>query len=257
MVGTLKIALALSGGAARGAFHLGVIAAMEKNDVEIAAISGTSIGAVVATGVGSGVSAFDMVRIVQTKTFQKAFGFNYFKNGLLCIDEKAAILKEISPISRLEQMKIPIFITCVDLLSGEIVRFSEGESIPLAIASSALIPIFRPISYENYLLIDGGFMDNLPISPLLEFPYPIVSVDLHPLHVKEKHTRSSFIKRALFLSFIASSQSQIAKSDLYITDPTLSDFGLFTFGEIMRCFELGYRKGSESILTFMEQKSII
>jgi len=257
MAGTLSISLALSGGAARGAFHLGVIAAMEKNKVEIAAISGTSIGAVIATGVGSGVSAFDMVRIFQSKAFQKAFGFNYFKKGLLCIHEKAAILSEIAPISRLEQMKIPTFITCVDLLSGEVVRFSEGESIKLAIASSALIPIFRPISYENYLLIDGGFMDNLPISPLLEFPYPIVSVNLHPLHVTEKHTLSSSIKRALFLSFIASSQSQIAKSDLYITDSTLSSFGLFTFGEIMRCFELGYRKGSESILTFMDQKSII
>ena len=257
MAGTLKISLALSGGAARGAFHLGVIAAMEKNGVEIAAISGTSIGAVIGVGIGSGVSALDMVRLLQSKAFQKAFGFNYFKKGLLLIDEKAEILKDIAPISRLEQMPIPTFITCVDLLSGEVVRFSEGESITLAIASSALIPVFRPITYENYLLIDGGFMDNLPISPLLEFPYPIVSVNLHPLHVKEKQTFTSPIKRALFLSFIASSQSQIAKSDLYITDPTLSSFGLFTFGEIMRCFELGYRKGSESILTFMEQKSII
>lgn len=257
MAGALKISLALSGGAARGAFHLGVIAAMEKNEVEIAAVSGTSIGAVVAAGVGSGVSAFDMVRIFQSKAFQKAFGFNYFQKGLLRVDEKAAILKDIAPIARLEQMKIPTFFTCVDLLSGEIVRFSEGESIKLAIASASLIPIFRPISYEHYLLIDGGFMDNLPISPLLEFPYPIVSVNLHPLHVKAKQNLSSSIKRALFLSFIASSQSQIAKSDLYITDPSLSDFGLFTFGEIMRCFELGYRSGSESILTFRSQKSII
>jgi len=257
MAGTLKISLALSGGAARGAFHLGVIAAMEKNGVEIGAISGTSIGAVIATGVGSGVSAFDMVRIFQSKAFQKAFGFNYFKKGLLRINEKAAVLRDIAPISRLEAMKIPTFITCVDLLSGEIVRFSEGDTVKLAIASSALIPVFRPIVYENYLLIDGGFMDNLPVSPLLEFPYPVVSVNLHPLHVKQKHDLTSVIKRALYLLFIASSQSQIAKSDLYITDPKLSSFGLFTFGEIMRCFELGYRRGSESILTFMEQQSII
>ena len=46
MAGALKISLALSGGAARGAFHLGVIAALERNNVEIAAVSGTSIGAV-------------------------------------------------------------------------------------------------------------------------------------------------------------------------------------------------------------------
>ena len=167
MAGALKISLALSGGAARGAFHLGVIAALERNNVEIAAVSGTSIGAVIAVSVGSRVSAFDMLRLFKSRAFRKVFQFNYFKKGILRINEKATILKEIAPIDRLEQMKIPTFVTCVDLPSGEIVRFNEGETIKLAIASSALIPIFRPIVYENYTLIDGGFMDNLPVEPLL------------------------------------------------------------------------------------------
>lgn len=257
MAGTLKISLALSGGAARGAFHLGVIAACERNQIEIGAISGTSIGAVIATGVGSGVSAFDMLRLFQSKAFRNIFRFNYFRNGLFLINEKASILKEIAPVSRLEAMKIPTFITCVDLKSGDIVRFDRGDTIKLAIASSALFPLFRPIPYENQLLIDGGFMDNLPITPLLNFPYPLVSVNLHPLHVNEKQSLPAMVKRALFLLFIASSQAQIAKSDLYISDPELSRFGLFTFGEVEACFELGYRRGSEMLLTFMEQQSII
>lgn len=257
MAGTLKISLALSGGAARGAFHLGVIAALERNDVEIAAVSGTSIGAVIAAGVGSGVSAFDMIRIFQSKAFLKVFHFNYFRKGFLRINEKAAILKEIAPIERLEQMLIPTFVTCVDLPSGEIVRFSEGETVKLAIASSALIPIFRPIAYEKYLLIDGGFMDNLPVEPLLELGNPIVSVNLFPLHVKSKGTLFSSFERAIYLSILASSKHQIDQSDLCISDPALNDFGLFTFGQLEACFELGYRKGSESILTFMSQKSIM
>lgn len=63
-------------------------------------------------------------------------------------------------------MKIPTFVTCVDLHSGNVIRFDRGETIKLAIASSALIPIFRPIAYGEYLLVDGGFMDNLPVKPL-------------------------------------------------------------------------------------------
>jgi len=257
MAGALKISLALSGGAARGAFHLGVIAAMERNDVEIAAVSGASIGAVIAAGVGSGVSAFDMIRIFQSKAFRKVFHFNYFRKGFLRIDEKAQILKEIAPIERLEQMLIPTFVTCVDLPSGEIVRFSEGETVKLAVASSALIPIFRPIAYEKYMLIDGGFMDNLPVEPLLELGNPIVSVNLFPLNVKSKGTLFSSFERAIYLSILASSKHQIEQSDLCISDPALNDFGLFTFGQLKACFELGYRKGSESILTFMSQKSIM
>lgn len=257
MAGTLKISLALSGGAARGAFHLGVIAAFERHNVEIAAVSGTSIGAVIAVSVGSGVSAFDMLRLFKSKAFRKAFQFNYFRKGLLRINEKAAILKEIAPVAFLEQMKIPTFVTCVDLPSGEIVRFSEGETIKLAIASAALIPIFRPIAYKNYTLIDGGFMDNLPVDPLLGLSHPVVSVNLFPPHTKSKGNILSSFERAIYLSILASSKRQIEQSDLCISDPALDDFGLFTFRQLQACFELGYAKGSESILTFMAQQSII
>ena len=257
MAGALKISLALSGGAARGAFHLGVIAALERNNVEIAAVSGTSIGAVIAMSVGSRVSAFDMLRLFKSRAFRKVFQFNYFKKGILRINEKATILKEIAPIDRLEQMKIPTFVTCVDLPSGEIVRFNEGETIKLAIASSALIPIFRPIVYENYTLIDGGFMDNLPVEPLLGLSYPVVSVNLFPLNTQPKSTIFSGLERAIYLSILASSKQQIEQSDLCISDSSLDDFGLFTFKQLEVCFELGYRKGCESILTFMSQKSII
>jgi NTE family protein len=106
---SLKISLALSGGAARGAFHLGVIAACERHGIEIGAISGTSIGAVVATGVGSGVSAFDMIRLFKSEAFRKVIGFNYFQKGLFRIDETASILREICPVSSLEEMRIPTF----------------------------------------------------------------------------------------------------------------------------------------------------
>lgn len=249
----MKIALALSGGAGRGAFHLGVIAACEQNGVEIAAVSGTSIGAVIAVGVGSGVSAFDLIRLFQSQAFRKIFCFNWFYRGLFRIDEATSILKEIAPISRLEAMNIPTFVNCVDLHSGEIVRFQRGETIPLAIASAALIPLFRPIAYEDYLLVDGGFMDNLPVKPLLELSYPIVSVNLFPLHVTKEYS----FRRAIFLSILASSQEQIKQSDLCISTPELNDFGLFSFSELMRGFELGYRVGSEKILTFMGQKSIM
>lgn len=252
----MKISLALGGGAARGAFHLGVIAACERNGVEVGAVSGTSIGAVIAVGVGSGVSAFDMIRLFKSDAFKKVFRFNYFRRGLLRIDEKASILQEIAPIKRLEQMKIPTFVNCVDLYSGELVRFEHGETIPLAIASSALIPLFRPIAYEKYLLVDGGFMDNLPVQPLLALPYPIVSVNLFPLHVKHS-SKISALQRAIFLSILASSQTQIEQSNLCISTPLLNDFGMFTFSEMMRCFELGYARGSESLLTFMGQKSIM
>ena len=249
----MKVSLALSGGAARGAFHLGVLSALEECGIEVGAISGTSIGAVIAVGYGSGLRPLEMLEIFKSKDFKKVLRFNYFKKGLLKIDEQSSLLQAFAPIQKLEAMLIPTFITCVDLLSGKIVRFSEGDAIKLAIASSALVPIFRPVAYENYLLIDGGFMDNLPITPLQSFDNPIFSVDLHPLNTsKERHFFAMYF-RSLFLAFIASSQRQIKACDLYITDPKLEGLSLFGFGDLDKGFELGYETGKAHILTYLSQ----
>lgn len=252
----MKVSLALSGGAARGAFHLGVIQALQEVGISIEAISGTSIGSVIAVGFGCGLSPKEMLNFFKSKEFQKIIRFNYFQRGLLRVDEDASILKTFATIDNIEDLNIPIFLTCTDLLSGKIVRFSRGKTIPLATASSALIPLFRPIRYEEYLLIDGGFMDNLPISPLEDFSYPIVSVDLHPLLPSEERNFFTLYKRSLFLSFIASAQAQKSKSELYITSAKLPLFGLFGFGELDKCFKLGYETAHEKALTFLSQKMI-
>lgn len=86
-----------------------MIAACERLGIEIAAVSGTSIGAVIAVGVGSGVSAFDMIRLFKSDAFKKVFMFNYLRKGLLRIDEKASILKEIAPIETLRTDENPDF----------------------------------------------------------------------------------------------------------------------------------------------------
>lgn len=252
----MKVSLALSGGAARGAFHLGVIEALQEIGMSIEAISGTSIGSVVAVGFGCGMSPKEMLHFFKSKEFQKTIHFNYFKRGILRIDDEAPILKAFAPIENLEDLNIPTFLTCADLLSGKIVRFSSGKTIPLAIASSALIPLFKPIRYEEYLFVDGGFMDNLPISPLEDFSYPILSVDLHPLLPSAERNFFTLLKRSLFLSFIASTQAQKSKSALYITSSKLPSFGLFGFGELEECFKLGYDTAHEKALTFLSQKML-
>ncbi|MDD2384511.1 MAG: patatin-like phospholipase family protein [Sulfurospirillaceae bacterium] len=249
----MKVSLALSGGAARGAFHLGVLSALEECGIEVGAISGTSIGSVIAVGYGSGLKPREMLEIFKSKDFKKVLRFNYFQKGLLKIEEQHSILHTFAPIKRLEDMNMPIFITCVDVLSGKIVRFHKGDAIKLSIASSALIPLFRPIIYENYLLIDGGFMDNLPITPLKAFSSPIFSVDLHPLLLSKKHHFFAMYFRSLFLTFIASSQRQKDESDLYITDFRLDGLSLFGFHDLDQCFTLGYESGKAQILTYLSQ----
>lgn len=239
----MKISLALSGGAARGAFHLGVLQAIDELGIEVEAISGSSIGAIIGASYASGVKPKEQLKIFQDKAFKKAFEFNYFQNSLFSINTKKEILQKLIPVSYLEETQIKMFITTMDLLSGEIIRFEKGDIRTLCVASSALVPMFHPISYKKYELVDGGVLDNLPIFPLLEYPYPLIAVDLHPLQKKYKNSFMGILKRTLFLMWRSNVAQNLFHVDLYISDEKLSSFSLFSFKKLQKLFDLGYERG--------------
>ncbi|HFU77681.1 MAG TPA: patatin [Epsilonproteobacteria bacterium] len=241
----MKISLVLSGGAARGAFHLGVIEALKEKGIEIEAISGSSIGAIIATSLSANVSPKEQLEIFKSKAFRKSFKFNGFKKGFLKIDQKKAVLKELVPIKNLEDGNIKVHITTIDLERGDVVRFNEGEAIPLCIASSAVVPLFKPIAYKDYQLVDGGIMDNLPVYPLKEYGFPIVAVDLHPQEDGFKNSLWGIIKRTIFLMWRASVQEQMKECDYYISNEKLKNYSLFSFKNLDELFQLGYETALE------------
>ena len=241
----MKISLALSGGAARGAFHLGVLEALEKNGFSIEAISGTSIGAIIGTSYAAGVAPREQLEIFESKAFKKIFKLKGFRNGFFRIDQQQDILKKLIPISHIEKTRIKLHITAVDLISGEIIRFDKGEAIPLCVASSAVLPLFEPLLYGAYYLADGGVMDNLPVAPLLKYNHPIIGVDLHPLFHGFTPSFIGGIKRTLFLTWHASIQEHLKLCDFYITDPKLSNYALLRFKNFKEMFHLGYETTME------------
>ncbi|HHB93712.1 MAG TPA: patatin [Campylobacterales bacterium] len=241
----MKISLVLSGGAARGAFHLGVIEALLQKGIEIEAISGSSIGAIIASSLSANISPKEQLEIFKSKAFRKSFKFNSLKKGFLKIDQKKSVLKELIPIKNIEDGRIKVHITTIDLKRGEIVRFNQGEAITLCIASSAVVPLFKPISYQNYQLADGGIMDNLPVYPLKKYNFPIVAVDLHPQEDGFKNSLWGIIKRTIFLMWRASVQERIKECDYYISNEKLKNYSLFSFKKLDELFQLGYETALE------------
>jgi NTE family protein len=239
---SMKINLVLSGGAARGAFHLGAIEALLDMGYEIAAISGSSIGAIIGVSFAAGVSPREQLALYKSKEFRKVFRFYSFRKGLIKIDKEKPIIKKLVPIERLEDLKIETTITTIDLQSGKIVRFSKGDAVKLAVASGSIAPIFKPVKYEAFSLVDGGVMDNLPASVFKESDLPIVAVDLHPMQEGFKNSSLGILKRVLFLSWRASVEHQIGSCDYYISNKKLSTYPLFRLKKLDELFELGYKE---------------
>ncbi len=246
----MKISLALSGGAARGAFHLGAIEALLEKGYKIEAISGSSIGAIIGASLASGVSPKEQLHIYKSKEFRKIFKMNFFKGSLVKIDKGQEIVKKIVPIKNLEDAKIKLYITTIDLFSGKIVVFDRGNAKKIVLGSSALIPLFKPVKYKNYRLADGGIMDNLPVAPLKREDLPIFAIDLHPDEVGYKNSFAGILKRMIFLAWRSSVQKSKSSCDLYITDPKLNEYSLFKFKHLDDLFDLGYKRTMEILNSF-------
>ena len=249
-----NLALALSGGAARGAFHLGVLQFCEENNIEINAYSGSSIGAIISASHASGVSAREQLKIFMSKEVKQAIKFNYFKNGLLKIDYSSKIIEELLPIKKLEDIKKPVYISAYDIKEKKLHYFNSGDTLELCLASSALVPLFKPIKYKNMSLIDGGLFDNVPIKPLENKGYEIYAIDLFP---KSKYTRKKrlnpikSIKRSIFEQMHSNHKYSLSNTNYYLGSQHIKSFSLFTFKEMKECFNLGFKEAQNHFLDIL------
>lgn len=246
--GPQPLSLALSGGAARGGFHLGAIAALLDHGFTIEAISGTSIGAIVGAGIAAGKEPRELLDIFTSRAFRKVFQFNVFGEGMFRVDRRAAILNEITPITHLEAYPIPFFVTAVALETGHLRRFDHGDTIPILLASAAIYPLFEPVTYNQEKLIDGGIYDNLPVEPLLQLPYPVWGINLHPNIPIQGNGLKTMLKRTLFLGWHASIRQQIALCDRYLSPEKLHTLAFLGFRDIKRAYTLG----EEEMTRFIE-----
>ena len=249
-----NIAFALGGGASRGAFHLGVLDFCEQQNIDIKAYSGSSIGAIIAASHASGIRAKEQLKIFSSKDVKQALKFNYFKNGLLKIDTSNKIIKELLPIEKLENIPKPIWLSAYDIKKKQLHYFNSGDTVTLCMASSALIPLFKPISYEGMYLIDGGLFDNLPIKPLQNKGYDIHTLDLFAkeskIGTKNKNPIKN-IKRLFFKQLHQNHKHSIENTNYYIGTHQIRNFSLFSFKELDECFKLGFKEAQKHFLDIL------
>lgn len=159
-----KIALILSGGGARGVAHAGVLKVLENYGIKPAFIIGTSVGSIVGAAYSAGISPDEIIEIFEKeeKMFFKLSYYRYFSQRTMTRILES-ILRRYLPLNQLENTNIPFYINAADLKRCERIIFSKGNLTELVLASSAVPFLFEPVSYEDYILVDGGVIDNFCI----------------------------------------------------------------------------------------------
>jgi NTE family protein len=161
-----RIGLALSGGAARGMAHIGVLRALEENAIPIDAIAGASAGALVGGLYAAGLSVAQLEAMAKKFRWRRMGRPSFSRLGLQSNAPMEKFLRAHLPVTRFEDLRIPFAALATDLVSGTVVVLRDAGDLPFAIRASVCLPAFYvPVrDPEGRLLVDGGLVANLPIS---------------------------------------------------------------------------------------------
>lgn len=244
-----SIGIALSGGGAKGVCHLGVLQALEENDIQVDALSGTSAGAMVAAMYSYGYSPREILKIVERTSFFNVLKFTTTFNGLLTLEKFGKILKKHMPENDFKILKKPVFIAATELIKGETEFFTDGELVNPILASCCVPVIFNPLKYKEGIYVDGGILKNLPAEVLREKDYQIViGSDCNPIDNNFSLTGvKKLVERSLLLAVNGNNSLSKEHCDIVIEPPGMKKYSSFDLAKAEEIFETGYKYTMENI----------
>src|SRR5437588_5249055 len=247
-----RIGLALSGGAGRGIAHVGVLRALTENQIPIDAIAGASAGALAGGSFAAGLSIDDLEEMARGFRWRHTQRFSFSRLGLQSNARMEKFLRANLPVTRFEDLKIPFAAMVTDLRKGELIVLSDHGDLPFAIRASCCIPFFMaPIEDDKgRLLIDGGIVQNLPVSQARDLGADIViAVDVNFDGIKffdQPHTALGVLAYTFIAVERIVSNQERKNADLLIAPRV----GHIRWDQTRRTDELiqaGYEAGLESI----------
>lgn len=215
-----SIGLALGGGAAKGIAHIGVLKAFEDEDVQVSCVTGTSIGALVAAYYAFGKSSDEILAVAKELRFTQMTSLNWRGNGGLFTTKafKDMIYRDLGRVN-IEDAHIPLAICTTDIVSGERVAFEKGDLATAVCASVAVPGVFAPVEYQGRKLVDGGIVENVPVSLLDDLGAGIkVAVDLNGVsHYQDPDGMLDIIGNAIDICMDMKTRDQLKQADIIIS----------------------------------------
>ena len=258
-------------GAARGFAHIGVLKALEEENVVIDYIGGASAGGIIGSSYAAG---FDIATIRQRYLVVASKLARYVKLtlpfvSLFSIRDLVSTLKNYYGDAQIEDQWLPFFCIASDLYHARQVILKEGLIWKTALATMAIPGVLPPVIQDGVVLVDGGMLNALPID---EMRYMcsgglVIAVDVDPEH--SGHLRKDYnaepsitgfqllwsrlnpfiptIKAPSFVSIMLHAvvfnalQSKAPESADFLIKPPLEDFEPGDFGAVEKMIEIGYQ----------------
>lgn len=169
----MTTAFVLSGGASLGAIQVGMAEALYVEGIRPDMVIGTSVGAINGAWLAGDRPIRGLVELWQSLRTRQIFplrplvglrGFAGRSPNLVPNSSLAQLLKRHVSFSNLEDAPIPFSVIVTEVSSGEEVRLDRGPAIDSILASAAIPGVFPAVTINGRTYMDGGVVDNTPIS---------------------------------------------------------------------------------------------
>jgi NTE family protein len=252
MMESPKLGLALSGGAARGMAHVGVLRALLENDIRIDCVAGTSAGSIVAGAFASGMPIEEIAEFGRSLRWRDIGRMTMSRLGVQSNERLEQYLRARLPITKFEDLPVPFAAVATDLKTGNAVVMKDEGDVPFAIRASCAIPgWYVPVlDQEGRQLVDGGLVAVIPSFVTRSLGADIViAVDVNTEGATFITSSSSVIGVLLQSMMVVqktASSYQLEMSDLVIS-PKVGHIRWDEMGRADELIEAGYKVGLESI----------
>lgn len=276
----MKLGIALSGGGIRGIAHAGVLQALEENGIRPDIIGGTSCGSIVAAMYAMGYSPYHIFILckrygkiisranampilsgIHSSICNKKINLSGLNNG-----EKIEIvsdeLAKRRGIGKLQDVKMPLVIPTVDMVSGKEYVFTNNipkekseekeyivdVNIGRAIRASSSFPAyFSPCEHNGCAFIDGGVLNNVPADEVrLQGADKVIAVKFHSDKITENSNLMDVAMKCIDIMGCKISENSLNMSD-YVLDVYTDKVGLLDYQKVDKCFKYGYDAVQENI----------
>ncbi|MDC0878011.1 patatin-like phospholipase family protein [Candidatus Marinimicrobia bacterium] len=272
MYKSLKIGVALGGGGARGACHIGVLKSLERRGIIPDIISGTSAGSMIGAMYASHASA-DIVEEKYTEHVNgedfKDLGFRYIPNNekddsvfsqvfkqiknqyiLMVSSTRKSLVKNerlakaannLFESNQFDDLKIPLIVTATDLISGKPMLYKAGNVVDAVVKSSSIPGFVEPTYIDNRMLLDGGIVFPTPVPPLVGECDFIIAVNISKAFNTSEEPDNIFeiTNRARDISTLHLNSYLLKQSD-FVISPEHKDVHWSAFDRTDEFIENGY-----------------
>jgi NTE family protein len=217
-----RVGLALSGGAARGMAHIGVLRVLLEAGVPVDFIAGTSAGALVGGALAAGMSLDEIEAISRSLRWRDVGRMTLSRLGVQSSARMEEFIRARFPTTRFEELRIPFAAVATDLHTGSPVIMKDEGDVAFAIRASCCIPgWYVPVTDAlGRQLVDGGLVANIPTRAARELGADVVlAVDVNAEGAKflsPPHSAIGILLQSMMVVQHTVSSLQLMEADIAI-----------------------------------------